>query len=1561
MTVIEFYKDFSDAKEIHLVQDGKTIADNFPSIQSWKDYKIIVNNTWNEPSHIVRPTDKIIIRKIPMGTAVAIAMGVIALGVAIYSGVEGYKAKKEAEKSKEYLDKLKANSKDEVVNVPYLKGASNSVATGKTQPYIIGKNLFTPYILNGGRNYKGYSTISGIDGKDQFYNVVLECGFRKQNLKKIYCDDVTLKTFDTEECQEGIFSLESGSVFASEDSFIEVAQDGNPFETDGFNQKIIEKTYSDLLKQHDKNNPEDYEDLFYTLESNSMGADVCILFNGLKKYLDDGTPGNKTRHVVPSYSVDYAHLVAIGDSDPLNNASWVEFSFDQNGTPSNEFTRNTLVQMRFNAHVDFDFDDLFVGGAKRYEEPITIRLSTPDEKPESGSEYSDCYVQWVHSYCYDVKKTKTEFIADRIIAEREARLSTVMGVRIKSTTANEDKLKSIQIVTSGVARTWNKSTKTWSEAKTPTSNPASWLLEVLTSDCHNPSRIDDEEIDLNSLGQWYEYCDRENHKLTVNHVISAGMTKSSLFDLICDCGHAYMYQNIYGKIAIAIDCEKENAIAVLNEQNMVSFSYTKDVRRKPDGLKLSYIDAESGYQENTVGIMYDGSNFDDRSADSIVSSLTIQGKTNHDEVCRYGYYLMKKERLRPKVAKATIGNEGLYFTPLSKVLVQHPSLKIGKGNGEIKDVVLSDNLQNITGLVLYDSVDLSETQNYSFIVQCVGSFGSEDYCTPLQIEVIGGKGITKEIEFVTPIPVTAKVIPHELDVFSYGLGTENVVDQMVISAIESNDGGFTLSLVDYDERIYDESQTIPEYISDFSTPQIQTSELPEKPIVSFDDLFGVKKDVEDDTDRKIASATFDASPTYSADFNTLIIKKDNTGSYTPSFITANGYENKGLTEQNPFSGKWFIYVNNSTTEFNVITGSSMTLNIQDILDSGIENIDTIEVQFKTNDEKLTIKRELIQVLTGASAYSVRLSNPSIVLEGNENKSVTETIVKTKAMVYYGLKELSYKASDGWEYGIINAPDGMDLSVDVQSGEITIKILEGTALSDLGSLEIPIFIHSQTSTQIAVGFTSETRATKMYVVGFNGKAIGFFEADENGYYNTYFTWQKLTQNAVKLASLTQTVNNYWNILTDDLVVTVAEKNTLERLFGSLTADFTKYTEQFANYGTFGNLSAKYQALKEVVEVVLSASGNYTFNSKTDKDTFNQKFENYYSAKADIDAEISKTDTNFTRIDSTTRIAELTPKVNDFFVWVGDNNTRYGATVFLTGMTYCWNGSAWIEDNNQSHIMTTMNEALEKVKDSKDDSIPAVVMAKRLIAMQVVTDTLISNYASIKKLEAGEVVIGGYKTEEGGSVQSFITDNDVSDSVASGVKTVTDNIYTPGTTKIDGAKITTGSVKADSIDTDDLFAQNIEATNMHLKGDSTVEGTVYAKAGQFEGGIGSNYTIDNNTVMHDPTSGNKLFVVYARLEFGLHGENALYRDEPLLMGIGITTGQSIGIRRWVRENLYPFYQSENLLILETSKTVTEEGKFPKTVYMNQLRYTGEYDDGSEYLHCDKIYITEMLIAK
>lgn len=522
------------------------------------------------------------------------------------------------------------------------------------------------------------------------------------------------------------------------------------------------------------------------------------------------------------------------------------------------------------------------------------------------------------------------------------------------------------------------------------------------------------------------------------------------------------------------------------------------------------------------------------------------------------------------------------------------------------------------------------------------------------------------------------------------------------------------------------------------------------------------------TDDAIASAQMQASPIYSAIFNTTVIKKGTDGGYSPANISARGRALTGDDTEEFYNGVWKIYINNQAAPAVTVSGSSVNMTIEELmLAGGVDDITNINIEFFANNGVTMIDAQYIPVLTGAAAYAVILDNPFQTYEADETGKIGARTVTAKARVFYGLQELEYLSDDGWEYGAIVAPAGFDIAVDTQSGIITITALEGSVMPETGRIEIPVFIHSQTNTEYVVGYVGNQRSATEYYIGYDNKALGYLTPDENGYYYTYFNFQKLTQTAVKLAALNTKVDHYWEIPVSDLIVTVAEKETLRILLNSVQAEYQGYASRYSNHTKYSAYASAYNQLNDAVSVILAYTGVYQFYDEAAKNTFTGKFENYYSAKAALDEEIASVSTNFGGLSTVNQINEKHPKPTDYFVWIGEDNTALGTILLRTGLVYCWNGSAWVVDNDNSHIMNTMKDVMEYIRTSSDETIPAVAFAKQFTALKVVTDELSANFATINYLQS----------------------------------------------------------------------EYIEATDMHLKGNSTIEGTVYATAGQFEGGIGT----------------------------------------------------------------------------------------------------------------------------
>ena len=142
------YRDFSESYKIKEIGTGK-IKDILPEYPEDK-YAVLVNGARQNRDFEIKEEDAVIVRAIPHAIGIAIASLVVAGVSAIVGGVTAYKAKKQAQRAKEEADRIAdsmKNSGGSVDSDPTMPGASNTVATGKTQPFVMGRRLWTPYFL----------------------------------------------------------------------------------------------------------------------------------------------------------------------------------------------------------------------------------------------------------------------------------------------------------------------------------------------------------------------------------------------------------------------------------------------------------------------------------------------------------------------------------------------------------------------------------------------------------------------------------------------------------------------------------------------------------------------------------------------------------------------------------------------------------------------------------------------------------------------------------------------------------------------------------------------------------------------------------------------------------------------------------------------------------------------------------------------------------------------------------------------------------------------------------------------------------------------------------------------------------------------------------------------------------------------------------------------------------------------------------------------------------------------------------------------------------------------
>ena len=808
-------KSLKNIAEVVEIEAGRSARANFPGVD-FENAALIINGRLATPDTIIKDNDTVTLRQIPADlrdTPWWVSTFFIPFGFIIQPIELGIQARKDAAEAERELEKIKKlTNAPGIDNSPFLRGATNTLATGKSQPYFCGRNFNTPYLFS-----KPYYRISGTDGATQEVYNILEGGFKDIVIDKIGIGDITIKTLGGATPQNGVYTINEG-VFAN--GQVEIRQNGAAFSTlTQLNTKVVSSVVnSEIVKDYQVQAGTD-EYLILTLDPSAHNVEVCINFPyGLYKYNDDNDRVEATVIITPEYSLD-------------GGSTWTAFTFNQSGTQSNEFTRNVTKALRYVATKNFTYSN-YQTLARNGQKSILVRVRS--NAPEDDKTRANCYVYYYQSKIFDPLKSSTPagvvddggtagLVPCLNVEERERAYTCAIGLRLVATKNNESKLSQINIIATSTARTWNGSA--WSETKTPTRNPAAIALEILTSDTHPASRYSDDEIDLDAFGALYEYC--ENNDLYFDDIITQNQKKDTELQKIADvCGCAF-YKDIYGRRSVAIDQVQENAVAVYNPQNIISLTNKKTFSRRVDALRIKYIDSTNDtYKQNTYTVtrLENGQpvTIDEN---SIIKEIDAPGITRQSQVVKYGRRLMAVDELRPVTATLKIGAEGVYFTPYAKIAIQDPSINRDAQDTIIESVTYQYGL--LKKIILKQPVTFTDPlKAYGIVINTINANGAA--ALALKVE---GTGTTRELSVIDNYSISETIQPEGRNIASFGeLDNDGefslITHEYVITRIARTDGGFNLDLQEYNEAIYNPG-TIPAYkplINSVPTPA--ASEIP---------------------------------------------------------------------------------------------------------------------------------------------------------------------------------------------------------------------------------------------------------------------------------------------------------------------------------------------------------------------------------------------------------------------------------------------------------------------------------------------------------------------------------------------------------------------------------------------------------------------------------------------------------------------------------------------------------------------------------------------------------------
>ena len=772
----------------------------------WDQYILLRAGERVTPDLVPEASDIIYMRRIPRGTAVAITLGVVALVGAVGAGVYSYVQQK---KINEYQEKLAENQKkmsagSTVQKLPYVRGASNSPATGHSFPYILGETLFTPYKL-----CPDHISISGTDGADQYWYMVMECGFSSLCFRKMMLGTNKIISFSGDTPQSGTFSFDQGAYYDA-GNFAEIRQTGN-FTEPEFNRKVIYSNFmeeiphrhipSDATQQEAQEIEDEWRrGLVKQLPDHVMSVEVIIMFDGLRKFNEDNGAWVSASATL---QVQWTNVDSPEESD------WHDFdlAFNQNGTRSNSFSRNARKQLRYSTTQTFT-------PAQTMGKNVSVRIRRTTPKA-SGTAKDTVYLMAVQSSIYDAEKsTSQEFVPAMPLEAPQRDKCTRIGIRIKSTSATDGYMDSFSVVQCGCCRTWDGSA--WSVAKVPERNLAAWVLEILTSGIHEPSRYLDTELDLETFGEWYEYC--EENGIYADGAVTDATAKKGLLEKLLANGNAALVMNeTSGLMEVAVDSGRDYPVALLTSDNMISMTATKTVRRIADGVKVTYVNRDAGYEADSVTFMRDGGGYDP--ASDTLTTTALSYITDYTQAYRRAWRTMAEEIARPMSATVKVGQGGSFYRLFDCVDLQHDSLSIGLGHGIVKSLAWTNG--TLSHIELAGFVDFPQSGRCGVIINCTSTPG----VIPLEVS---GTGRTSILTVVTELSENARKIPSPGDALSFGLldgdsGFSRITTRMLITDVSPDDDGYTLQLTEYNGDVYTYG-TLPEYRSNI-TPRPESTKL----------------------------------------------------------------------------------------------------------------------------------------------------------------------------------------------------------------------------------------------------------------------------------------------------------------------------------------------------------------------------------------------------------------------------------------------------------------------------------------------------------------------------------------------------------------------------------------------------------------------------------------------------------------------------------------------------------------------------------------------------------------
>lgn len=656
---------------------------------------------------------------------------------------------------------------------------------------------------------------------------------------------------------------------------------------------------------------------------------IEIQFQNLMKYNDDGKEEDNEVEIGVAYSMDggasykpFNAFYAKNSGITINGNRTGTFTGNQgNGQYRiTKFTGKKNKAMRFVAEKTFSFDEVFNTDTEtklknNAVEFKVFRIGEDKSTSDSKLQYK-VYFSSIRTWCYDYKLTKKAYeengsktlVIQRPMAEKYRNMTARLGFKIKAGDEISGQLDELNVIQCSRARyctvTENEDGEkkyTWSDPKdtVPTNNPASLALLILQHQMRGAYAYDDTWLDMDSFGRFYEWCNRTDtslvnsdfHRYTANGVLSKSMKTSELVNQILACGHGKLVLN-GNRYGVWFDCPQDTPVMVLNAQNILEATNTKNFNDEIDGYSCKYNDSLNDYQEDTQICV--PKNLEKDEAEYKLENIETPWITDIGRVYRHCMYSLACKKLRPEIWQRKVSVDGNLVEIGSLVEIQDDTISVGIGEGaEIASVQVSGNyITSITVDYPFTVSDVSKT--YGVKIQQADEINGVKVRT-YELSPFAEAGEHTVLVFAGDgVHLDESVSPSVGDIVSFGLYEKITTSALCFGKKDNGDNTYTLSLVPYQEGIYEaEEGEIPEFVSNVTSLAESGTPIDEEiPSPGYDGISGIVEKSRNDLEKQILelSETIDVNK-YVLDISpeSQSVPVDGKGDITAEWIYFSAY------------------------------------------------------------------------------------------------------------------------------------------------------------------------------------------------------------------------------------------------------------------------------------------------------------------------------------------------------------------------------------------------------------------------------------------------------------------------------------------------------------------------------------------------------------------------------------------------------------------------------------------------------------------------------------------------